>query len=146
MTSLGIDTLVNRQRGPRILVVEDNALLAMHCEDILIQLGCTVVKVGRIQAGLLSIDTQPFDGAFLDVDISGESILPIAERLASRAIPFAFVTGSADRHVPMGHGDHPVLSKPLSESRFAEVVADFAVTMLAHHQPADSLPPLTYGN
>ena len=133
MTPFDVDKLLEPVPGPQILVVEDNALIAMHIEDILIHLGCSVVKAGRIQTGLQFVDTQHLDGAFLDVDVSGESILPIAKLLASLAIPFAFVTGKAHHHVPTGFSDHPVLSKPLAESRFAEVVEGFAVITRAHH-------------
>lgn len=112
----------------QILVVEDNALIAMHFEDILVQLGSSVILAAQIPAGLHLIDTQHLDGAFLDIDTGDDSILPIAERLAALAIPCAIVTRRAGSVVPVGFRHLPVLSKPVADARFADVVATFAAT------------------
>ncbi len=101
----------------------------------MVEIGCKVVKAGRIVKGLQLIDTHHFDGAFLDVDVSGASILPIAESLKARHIPFAFVTGSDKEQIPAGFQDRPILSKPLAAPRFSEVVAHFAVTASAQTTP-----------
>ncbi len=124
--AIDADTSLHAQPRLQILVVEDNALIAMHFEDILLHLGCSVVLAAQSPAGLKFIDTQHLDGAFLDIDTGDDSILPIAERLAALAIPFAIVTGSAGNSVPVGFRHLPVLSKPVADSRFADALATFA--------------------
>ena len=82
--------------GLRVLVVEDEALVAMQLEDMLDELGCVVVDVaGTVSRGVaLAADAAvALDGAILDVNLGGEKVYPVAERLAARGVPFVFCTG-----------------------------------------------------
>jgi CheY-like chemotaxis protein len=80
--------------GLRILLVEDEAMVAMLVEGMLTALGCQVVEwVANIPAALNAIDTIEFDGALLDMNLSGAVVFPVAEVLAARGLPFVFVTG-----------------------------------------------------
>jgi DNA-binding response OmpR family regulator len=101
----------------RILVVEDQALIAMEVQDCLSRAGAVVVgPFGRLERGLAEAEKQSLDAALLDVDLNGVRCWPIAEILAARAIPFAFTTGFAGSiATPERFAGYPVLTKPYRE-------------------------------
>lgn len=81
-------------RGKRVLVVEDELLIAMTIEQVLLDHGCEVLgPVPSVGAALRLIDRQPPEAALLDVNLSGYLSTPIAEELARRGIPHLLVTG-----------------------------------------------------
>ena len=99
----------------RVLVVEDETLVAMLLEDMLGDLGCEVAaSVSRVgQAVEIAGDAgQRFDVAILDVNVAGESITPVAEALAARPVPFVFATGYGESGVPAAFRGRPTLQKP----------------------------------
>ena len=80
--------------GRRILVVEDEMMIAMLLEDMLADLGHTVVGVaGRLDSALDMARSTDADMAILDVNLSGEASFPVAHVLAERGLPFMFATG-----------------------------------------------------
>jgi CheY-like chemotaxis protein len=80
--------------GKRILVVEDEALVAMLIEDMLIELGCAVVGPAmRLQHALQLAETGAIDAAVLDINLGGTRSDPVAEILERRLVPTLFVTG-----------------------------------------------------
>ena len=83
-----------RLRGLRVLIVEDEALIASFIEDFLIDLGCDVVGPAmRMKEAVDLAREAAIDGATLDVNIVGEKIYPVADILTERGIPFVFMTG-----------------------------------------------------
>ena len=101
--------------GLRILVVEDETLVAMLLEDMLGDLGCEVVATAsRVpQAVEIARDVaQVFDVAILDVNVAGETITPVAQALSDRATPFVFATGYGESGVPEAFRGRPTLQKP----------------------------------
>lgn len=103
---------MTRLAGKRVLVVEDEPILAMALEDILAELGCEVVgPASRIQPALRLAREASLDAAILDINIQGEHSHAVADLLLARAVPVLFATGygaaSAD-----GYEDVPVLPKP----------------------------------
>lgn len=103
--------------GCRILIVEDNFLLAMEIEGVLRGHGCVVLgPAGTIEhaLALLERETDP-DAAVLDVDLQGRRVTPVAAALLARAVPFLLVTGYADLQLadPELQG-RPRLDKPVS--------------------------------
>ena len=87
-------------RPPKILVVEDNSLVAETIAEALTDNGYEVVgPAPTLSAGLeLAAETE-LDGALLDVDLAGRLCFPIAKMLAERKIPFLFLTGYHDASV-----------------------------------------------
>ena len=80
--------------GLRVLVVEDEPVVAMCLEDILEELGCvTIGPASRLAEGLRLAETDAFDAAILDIDLSGERSTPIAQALQVRGVPFVFASG-----------------------------------------------------
>ena len=108
-------------KGRRILVVEDEMLISMLIEDYLLELGCVVVgPVGHVQQALKLAEHEHIDCALLDVNISGGTSYPVAEKLASRGIPFAFVTGYGSASNMGAFSDRPVLGKPIENREHIE--------------------------
>jgi len=97
----------------RILVVEDEMLIAMDVERMLLEQGCTVVgPTSTVARALKAIDAGAIDAAVLDVNLGREKIYPVAELLAERATPFVLVTGHSRESLPETLSDRPVISKP----------------------------------
>ncbi|TGT57223.1 response regulator, partial [Mesorhizobium sp. M2E.F.Ca.ET.166.01.1.1] len=80
--------------GLQVLVVEDTFLVALDLSDQLTESGCEVIgPAASVEQALKQLDGIALDGAVLDVNLQGERSFPIAELLASRGIPFVFLTG-----------------------------------------------------
>ncbi len=102
-------------RGLRVLVVEDETLVAMLIEDYLAEMGCTVAaSVRRIDKALAAIEPGRIDAAVLDVNVAGEDINPVAEVLASHGIPFIFASGYGGTGVKPAWSDRPIVQKPFT--------------------------------
>jgi CheY-like chemotaxis protein len=99
----------------RVLVVEDEPVVAMCLEDILDALGCVPVgPAGRLSEGLALAESEPLDAAILDINLAGERSTPIAEMLRARGVPFAFASGYGS--APEGFaGKVPLIEKPYGE-------------------------------
>jgi DNA-binding response OmpR family regulator len=99
--------------GRRILLVEDELLVAMMLEDVLRSEGCIVVgPFPRVEPALKPAREEPLDAGVLDVNLAGERVDPIAKALAERKIPFVFTTGYDRGMFPAAHADRPALAKP----------------------------------
>src|SRR3546814_9846381 len=84
--------------GLRILVVEDELLVALELEMMLIGLGCDVVgPASRLEKAMQLAAAEAIDGAILDVNLRGRPVYPVATALKARGIPFLFSTGYRDR-------------------------------------------------
>ena len=111
---------VGQLAGLRLLVVEDEAMVAMMLEDMLADLGCVVVDVaGSLAQGLALADSPDIaiDGAVLDVNLGGEKVYPVAERLAARRVPFIFSTGYGLAGISPQYAHVEALAKPFSLPR-----------------------------
>jgi CheY-like chemotaxis protein len=98
---------------PRILVVDDEPLIAMMVEDWLVELGCEVVgPVGSVEEGLTMAGTADLDGAILDVNLGGRNCFSVAHALKQRDVPFAFATGDSRIDKEADFSDPILLSKP----------------------------------
>jgi CheY-like chemotaxis protein len=97
----------------KFLIVEDEFMIAMLIEDYLAELGHEMAwQTDNIPEALQIIeDNGNIDGAILDMNLRGESVRPIAERLRTKQIPFCFMTGYG-AGVATSHPDVPVISKP----------------------------------
>ena len=97
----------------RILVVEDESILAMLLEDFLADLGYAVPALASTVASALAIiDTQDIHFAILDINLGGEKSFPIADALEARGIPFIFMSGYGIAGVPERLRDRHILQKP----------------------------------
>lgn len=94
-------TLIDGLYGQRILVVENEGIVAWALEDMLADLGCAVVgPAARVSQALATIDDGPIDAAVLDLNLNGHMSYPVADVLALRGIPFVFLTGYHKSSIP----------------------------------------------
>lgn len=118
---------------PRILLVEDESLIAMMMKEILIDLGYQVIgPYARNDDALAAIQQEPIAGAMLDLNINGETVYPVADALASRHIPFILVTGYDSQSIDRRFESVPTLQKPI-EARSLEHLLR---AMIKIHAPA----------
>jgi PAS domain S-box-containing protein len=98
----------------RVLLVEDEALVAMMIQECLTEYGHSVVgPIGRASEALIAAKEGEFDAAILDINLGDGVAYPVAEILAARGVPFAFVTGYEADTVDERFSDVPVLQKPI---------------------------------
>lgn len=111
--------------GQRILVVEDEYLLADDVREALTDAGAEVLgPVATVkQAAALIAENHDIDAAVLDVNLQGEMIFPVADALRSRGIPFAFTTGYDHSSLPDRFADAIRLEKPLKGKKIAALLA-----------------------
>jgi CheY-like chemotaxis protein len=111
--------------GRKILVVEDEMMVAMLIEDMLGDLGCeTVGPVGRLEEALSMAEQCSVDAAVLDVNLNGRETYPVAEALQRRGIPFIFATGYGAAGLSQRFRDAPTLQKPFQERELARLLAE----------------------
>lgn len=115
-------------KGLRILLVEDEAMIAMLVEDMLLDSGASVIgPAGGVQDALDAISSNDaIDGALLDVNLGGEQSFEVADALAGRGIPFIFVTGYGGAGVRDRYPDAPTLQKPFVTSDLQRALATLA--------------------
>jgi len=122
--------------GKRVLVLEDEALVSMLIEDELREAGAEVLgPVPSVDDAIWLAEAAAADGgisvAVLDVNLNGQHVEPVADRLAELGVPFVFVTGYDECHDLQVHETAPVLRKPFDPGRLID-----AVTTLAGAQAA----------
>jgi DNA-binding response OmpR family regulator len=83
--------------GKRILLVEDDTLIAMAVEDLLLFAQVDTVEiVGTVERALAALALDPYDVVILDISLRGEASWPVAVELKRRSIPYLTVTGYGD--------------------------------------------------
>jgi len=109
--------------GARVLIVEDAVLLAMELELGLSDAGAQIVGPAYELSEALALLDQPLDAAVLDANLNGHSVLPVAQALFARNIPFVFATGYGESGGAPGGYDAPVIRKPYDVTQVAAAVA-----------------------
>ena len=111
--------------GIRVLVVEDEFLVAALIGDMLEAAGCVVSgPIPRLAEALDAVDHGIYDAAVLDVNLAGDRIDPVADALFRRNVPFAFVTGYGAGGLPHAYADRPRLCKPFKMAELIGVLAN----------------------
>ena len=101
----------------RVLVVEDESLVAMLLETMLEDLGCvTVGPVASVDEALGVAAGGDIDAALLDVNVAGTPVFPVAEALEARGIPLVFSTGYGEGGLPEQWRGRPTVQKPFTEA------------------------------
>lgn len=115
-----------RFSGKRILVVEDEFLVALGLEDNLRSMGCAVIGPAQSLASAMQMAArEQVDAALLDVNLAGEAVYPAASILAERGIPFLFCSGyTGAGRIPVEFADVPRVTKPYTSAGIAEALGD----------------------
>ncbi|HEX8668417.1 MAG TPA: response regulator [Allosphingosinicella sp.] len=113
------------ERRLRVLVVEDEMLVAMNIEDMLLDLGHEVAGIaGRLAAALALAKETRFDAAILDVNLAGERSFPLADYLSEQGVPFLFATGYGLAGIEEPYRARTVLQKPFRRAQLAAALAE----------------------
>jgi len=133
---------MKRERRPerlRVLVVEDETLIALHLESLLEELGHTVVGIAaRVDQALELAGREAVDLAILDVNLDGQQSYPVADALAAHHVPFMFATGYDATRLQAPYGDNLVLTKPYTSRDLQEAIAGIFVPSPGRRRPAAS--------
>jgi CheY-like chemotaxis protein len=138
MSSISQDGPATSLAWLRVLVVEDSSLIARKIEQVLLQAGYEVVGPTPTLNGALS-KLQGLNAAVLDIDLRGEDVYPLAERLQELGTPFMFLTGFHELAIPDRWRGIPLIEKPFEDRVLLEAVARLA----GGSRP--DLPPQTPG-
>ena len=110
--------------GKRVLIVEDDWLVALLLEDFLIELGCTPVgPCSGMSDAMEAVRSEVFDLAVLEVNLNGERSYPVAEALTEQQIPFLIVTDYGEEAIPPGRSDWGVCTKPFKIDDLAAMLS-----------------------
>lgn len=108
--------------GRRVLLVEDESMVAMLAEDMLVDLGCDVVVAMRLDQALAQVQASDFDLAVLDVNLGSTRSYPVADALFERSVPFLFATGYGLKGVEPDYRVVPVLQKPYQQTQMQRLL------------------------
>ena len=125
--------------GRRVLVVEDEPLVALEIEAELTDAGAVVVgPVGSLEAAARLIAAEPLDAALLDANLAGKPVDALAAELAARGVPFAFASGYGPSGLPEGFRDRPLIGKPFG----AEALVALVRGLVERADPDTTVVPL----
>jgi DNA-binding response OmpR family regulator len=109
--------------GLRVLIVDDESMVAMMIEDMLTDLGHLVLATsGNMSKASKLVADASADLAILDVNLNGEETYPLATSLTKRKIPFIFATGYGSSGIKGEWSEVPVLQKPFQSSELAAAI------------------------
>ena len=119
-----VDLQSDALKGRRLLVVEDEYLIAADLADVLTGQGANVIgPVGSIKDALDMLATErQIDGAILDINVRGERVYPVADALRARGVPFVFATGYDSWVIPDAFANVPRLEKPVRAAALARLL------------------------
>jgi CheY-like chemotaxis protein len=114
-------------RGRRVLVVEDEYLLATDLAEHFQDLGVKVIgPAATLGDAIALVEANEIEGAVLDINIRGERVYPVADLLIERQVPFVFTSGYSCELEPDAYASIPRCIKP---TKFAEVAHMLALQM-----------------
>ena len=115
-------------QGHRVLVIEDEPLVAMDVVAQLESAGAVVVgSAGNVADALAIIETAQMESALLDANLNGDAVDLIADALSRRRIPFVFVTGYGRADLPKAYSTVPILGKPYNQDQLLTAVRSLFV-------------------
>jgi CheY-like chemotaxis protein len=120
MRSMGAERLLD---GQRILVVEDEAVIALMIQDVLAGAGAIVVGPAATLAEALELmELDSIDGAILDYKLPDGTSLPVADALSARGMPFVFASGYDANSIDRRYTGAPKLAKVFDRAELLELV------------------------
>jgi CheY-like chemotaxis protein len=116
-------TMLQDTPGRRVLLVEDEAMIAMLVEDMLEDLGHKLVTVAsRLEEAVAAARNEAFDLAILDLNLGGVLTYPAADVLAERGVPFIFATGYGSGGLKEAYSARSTLQKPFNTDALGQAI------------------------
>ncbi len=110
----------------KVLVVEDEPLVAMLIEDALSDAGYEVLgPASSVAEALRLLGSLSPDAVVLDLNLGGENSVPVADAAAARAIPYVIATGYGAAGLPPGHRHAALLAKPYDPAELTRMLGRF---------------------
>ena len=107
----------------RILVVEDEAMIALDLEATLTSAGASVIgPLAQVADAIEALQDEDPDAALLDVNVGGQRVYPVVAILQARGIPFVFLTGYAEQMLPESLRDQRICRKPCHPQRVVQAL------------------------
>ena len=125
--------------GCRILIVEDEFLIAMDLESSIARAGGTVVGPANTLEAAMAAVSGKLDGAVLDVNLRGKMVFPVADALAARHVPFVFTTGYDDGAIPERFSNAARCGKPVAIEELLEYLRPKGARKLPQQEDAADL-------
>lgn len=122
---MGTETVDSQQYGtrPRVLIVEDEWLIAEDFGDVLVRAGFDVVgPASTAEEAHELIDREPFVAALLDVNLTDGNTFNLADRLTEKGVPYAYITGYNAADLPDHTKGHILVNKPVSDGDLPKIV------------------------
>jgi DNA-binding NtrC family response regulator len=110
----------------RVLIVEDEALIAFLLEEMIRDLGYEVAGTAHCLSIAQAASHATYDMAILDVKLNGKESYPFAAELAARNVPYAFATGNGSGAIPEPHRTAPLLQKPFRQETLKRILDQMA--------------------
>ena len=112
------------RHGGRVLVCDDNLLMAEVVAEFLLECGLEPIgPVGRLESAMQMARERALDGAILDINLNGRPCFPICAILSARRIPFIFLTGYPGAAIPVEYRGAALVAKPFEPTEMKEVLA-----------------------
>jgi CheY-like chemotaxis protein len=109
----------------KVLVVEDEMMIAMLIEDMLEEFGCNLVgPATNVPRALELIGKEQVDVAVLDLNLDGHDTYAIADALRQKDVPFIFATGYGSAGLRKDYADRRVLQKPFQAKDLEAALVD----------------------
>jgi len=125
--------------GRRVLIVEDEAMIAMLLEMVLRNADCAVVgPIASVSGALRLIDSQQLDAAVLDFRLGNDDSGEIMDVLDQRGVPFLLMTGQSTADLPPKLRQLNLLAKPFEPEALVEAVEKILSPRSPALQPADT--------
>jgi two-component sensor histidine kinase/CheY-like chemotaxis protein len=110
-------------QGRRVLLVEDEALVGMMMRDVLTEFGfCVIGPIGQVSDAIEMVEREIPQAAVLDINLKGEMIYALADKLACQGVPIVFVTGYGADSIDKRFANVPVLQKPLDTAALWQIL------------------------
>ena len=111
-------------RGLNVMVVEDEAIVSFMIEDMLLDHGCAAVwHASNVGEALAMLGERQPHVAVLDVNLGGELVFPVAQKLEEAKIPFVFATGYGRNGILHDWARHPIIHKPYDGHTLARALS-----------------------
>lgn len=118
---------LHHDRSPphKVLIVEDEMLIALMLKDMVTENGLTVEAIAKdLSSGLELARTSSIDLAILDINLNGKEAYPIADLLQKRGIPYIFSTGYGDAAIKDGFNHVTRIDKPFQQHNLVDAIAN----------------------
>jgi PAS domain S-box-containing protein len=123
--------------GNHIMVVEDEALVAMALGELLNEMGYSVIgPFSRISEAIIALRNGRIDAAVLDINLGSEIVYPLADILMADGVPFIFVTGYSDEGIEHRFSNIPVLQKPIERDALMAIFGRRQMVVGQQDEPA----------